>query len=37
VFWAATNRVSPELLGVFGSLWGFSEAGAALRDLGRRK
>lgn len=37
VVWYFTNRVSYELIGVFGSMWGFSEAGAALRELGRRK
>jgi hypothetical protein len=42
IFWAATalanghGLVSTELLGVFGSLWGFSEFGAALKELGRK-
>lgn len=36
IFWALTNRVSPELVGVFASLWGFTEGAAALKELGRR-
>jgi hypothetical protein len=34
--WYFTNRISIELIGVFGSLWGFTEGAAALKELGRK-
>lgn len=42
IFWFVTaattgnGQVSTELLGVFGSLWGFTEGAAAVKDLRRR-
>jgi hypothetical protein len=34
--WYFTDRVSYELLGSFGTLWGFTEGAAALKGLGRK-